>query len=172
VALGFLALPLGWGLVQDPAVRAATITVNSTSDAALAAGTCQNVGETCTLRAAVQRANRDAGEDTIVLEAATYKLSVSKVDESAADAAKGGDLDVSGDLVIMGAKPTDAGEPTTIIDAQTHSRIFDLHAGTIKIFGVTLTNGDARQEPDGQFGGAILVRPTAGPVTIGSTDGP
>src|SRR5262249_21786233 len=77
--------------------RAATITVDSTTDSAVPDGNCG-------LRDAILAANRDSavdacvagsGADVVVVPAGTYTLSLAGSDE---DAGAVGDLDVTGDL--------------------------------------------------------------------------
>src|SRR5260370_11636643 len=63
------------------------------------------------LRQAVIAANAHPGADTIVLPAATYKLTLAGAGE---DLAATGDLDITGDLKIKGA-----GADSTIIDANS-----------------------------------------------------
>src|SRR5207245_8353591 len=86
---------------------AATFTVNATDDRVDANpgdGHCDadsaTPGDQCTLRAAVQEANASPGADTIMLPAGTYKLKLAGIDE---DAAATGDLDIVGDVTIVGA---------------------------------------------------------------------
>src|SRR5690606_24916998 len=62
-----------------------------------------------TLRAAIMESNARFGQDTIVLPAGTFKLTLGGVDE---DGAATGDLDITDDLTIVGA-----GAGQTIIDA-------------------------------------------------------
>src|SRR5215470_16698607 len=57
-------------------------------------------GDQCTLRAAVQEANASPGADTIMLPAGTYRLTLAGALE---DAAATGDLDLFGDVTIIGA---------------------------------------------------------------------
>ena len=88
------------------------------------------------LRAAIQEANGLAGRDIIVLPSGTYTLNRIGTNE---DAAFTGDLDVSSELLIMGA-----GAGRTIIDAADIDRVFDIRPGARLILtGVTIRNGTA-----------------------------
>lgn len=88
------------------------------------------------LRASVIEANTLTGNNTIVLGAGTFTLSIQGRDE---DSAQTGDLDVTDNLTIMGAG---AGE--TIIDGAGLDRVFDVHPGvTLNLSGVTIVGGFA-----------------------------
>jgi hypothetical protein len=96
---------------------------------------CQtvNAGE-CTLRAAIMEANALAGPDDVVVPAGTYVLTIAGQGE---DAAVTGDLDITGDLSIMGAGPA-----TTIVDGGALDTVFHILSGnTVEISGVTIRNG-------------------------------
>ncbi|MGZ6070666.1 MAG: hypothetical protein ACXWK8_05580, partial [Myxococcaceae bacterium] len=85
--------------------------MDSTADAVDAApgdGTCRTAAGTCTLRAALQEANAHAGPDSVLLPAGTYTLTISGPAE---DAAATGDLDITDDLLLVGA-----GASSTIVD--------------------------------------------------------
>jgi predicted outer membrane repeat protein len=90
-----------------------------------------------TLRAAVQEANARAGNQTIVLAAGTYELSLPGVNEAAAAT---GDLDVtdtSGSLTIVGA-----GVDVTLIDASALDRVFEVaQDAVLNLENLTVTGG-------------------------------
>ena len=119
-----------------PIARAATITVTTTDDEV-------NSDGDCSLREAVRAANLDQavdacpagnGADTIRLPAGTYILTVAGMSE---DAALTGDLDITEDLTINGARRTN-----TTIDAGGLDRVFDLiGAPVVQIVDVTITGG-------------------------------
>ena len=89
------------------------------------------------LRAAIQETNALAGPDTIYLTSGTFTLTFDGVDD---DNALTGDLDITGDLTIIGA-----GAENTIIDGGDIDRVFDILAGAnVTISGVTIRNGNAR----------------------------
>jgi hypothetical protein len=102
---------------------AATFTVDSQADAVDALpgdALCAAAGGACTLRAAIQETNALAGADEILLPAGTYLLTLPGAGE---DAAASGDLDVTGDLTIIGVD----GTALTVIDGNgtvTGDRVF------------------------------------------------
>ncbi|MDA1159323.1 MAG: hypothetical protein O2983_06910, partial [Planctomycetota bacterium] len=73
------------------------------------------------LRAAIMQANASAGSDTITLGGGIFNLSIEGTDE---DSAFTGDLDITDNLTIQGQSAQ-----TTIIDARTIDRIFDVMPG-------------------------------------------
>ena len=99
----------------------ATFTVNSTADSAdvtAGNGLCADASGDCTLRAAIQEANALAGNDTINLGTATYTLSLTGTDDTAAL----GDLDITQDVTISGA-----GTTSTVIDGVRLTRCHGCH---------------------------------------------
>ena len=123
-----LAMALGtatlWALAPRYQVaHAAGITVDTTGDVVDAAGgVCANItiaslpgpdGVT-SLREAIRAANNTTGADTVSLPAGVYTLIIPGVDE---------DANATGDLNIIDG----AGAATTIIDADTLDRVFDIH---------------------------------------------
>lgn len=105
---------------------AATFTVTTTAD-----------GVAGSLRAAVQGANGTGGPDDIVLDSATYVMSVAGNDNTNA----AGDFDVTGPTRILGE-----GAAATVIDANDVDRIFDVRPGaslTLNDLTVTDTNDSA-----------------------------
>jgi CSLREA domain-containing protein/uncharacterized repeat protein (TIGR01451 family) len=147
-------------------VAAADFLVNSFQDGADANpgdGLCATADGLCTLRAAVQEANALAGPQRIALGAGVYLLNVSNalfnptVMPSPEDNAITGDLDISGDLIIMGLDPD-----RTVIHANSGDRVFDVHEGaTVVIEKLTITGG----EPLAQGNGGGL-RNNGGNVTL------
>ncbi len=134
------ALIAGLALAALPArvARAATITVNTTTDEL-------NSDGDCSLREAIRAANTDAavdgcaagsGADTINLPAGNYVLTLAGAGE---DAALTGDLDITEDLTIIGAGATNTG-----IDANGLDRVFEvwLFVNTVQISGVTIQGGN------------------------------
>ncbi len=116
------------------------ILVNTTADGTDAApgdGACQTANGQCTLRAAIQEANALGGQQSIVLPAGTYALTIGGPDE---DASATGDLDITGAVTIFGA-----GAGTTIIDASAlGDRVFHVvsSTATLQLNGVTIRNGN------------------------------
>jgi Ca2+-binding RTX toxin-like protein len=109
-------------------------TTNDTFDASQGDGfAADTVGQT-SLRAAIQEANALAGQDTIILPSGTYTLAITGIGE---DFSSTGDLDVSSDIIIMGA-----GAGRTFIDAADIDRVLDVRPGaSLTLMGVTLQNG-------------------------------
>ncbi len=133
---------------------AATFTVSSTADLvddAPGNGVC-SAGGACTLRAAVQETNALAGEDTIVVPAGTFVLTLAGGPEN--DAATG-DLDILGPLTIKGA-----GMGATVIDGGGVGRVFEVRASTSQQFvlsDLTIRGGDSRAENETFAGGSSCV---------------
>ena len=134
--------------------HAATFTVNSTADTSddnPGNGICADADGNCTLRAAVQEANALAGDDTIVLSAATYTLSGAAGD----DLALSGDLDITDTATITGVETA-----STVIDGGGVDRIFDIDPSGIgvsaTISNLTIRNGNL----PGESGGGVRNRGT------------
>ncbi len=109
-------------------------TLNDTFDASPGDGFAADTIGATSLRAAIQEANALAGRDTIVLPSGTYTLAITGINE---DSSARGDLDVTSDILIMGA-----GASRTFIDAADLDRVFDVRPGANLILtGVTLRNG-------------------------------
>jgi len=87
----------------------------------------------CTLRAAVQQANANAEEDTIILQNETYfLLGPGKEDKSVS-----GDLDFNTKVTILGA-----GAQVTFIRGGGQDRIIhNLEGGDLTLIDLTITNG-------------------------------
>ncbi len=125
-----------------------TITVTTTTDDT-------NNGN-CTLREAIDAANLNTavdacqagtGDDTIILPAGVYSLTLSGVE----DDNNSGDLDVASNMTILGD-----GAETTIIHANGQERVFEVAVtGTLVISGVTITGGNAALETVYPYGGGI-----------------
>jgi CSLREA domain-containing protein len=130
-----------FGRIQRLEDRAllATFVVNSTLDTVDAApgdGFAADAMGQVSLRAAIQEANALPGDDTIVLGAGTYSLTLIGSGEQAAAT---GDLDIAGDLTIIGA-----GADVTFLDGIGQDRVFDVLPGIIlTISGVTIRGGTA-----------------------------
>ncbi|TVS20305.1 MAG: hypothetical protein EA424_04645, partial [Planctomycetaceae bacterium] len=142
--------------IRDPSV----FYVDAYDDAPNAApgdGVCSDSQGRCTLRAAVQEANVAGGPVTIVLGPGTFSLTV---DGDAEDAATTGDLDIHGQITIVGVGQ---GEPaiefpvlsdlsgvTNLVGNGT-DRLFHVHPdGRLELARLRLGGGAADQ------GGAIL----------------
>ncbi|MDQ3147644.1 MAG: CSLREA domain-containing protein [Actinomycetota bacterium] len=96
----------------------------------------------CSLREAVVAANAAPGRDVIRVPSQTYGLTRRGKGE---DASATGDLDITGDLLIEASggsfAPTIDGQVTG--DYTIDDRVLDVHAGTVEVRGIHLTNGKA-----------------------------
>ena len=117
-----------------------TFMVSSTADSfdnVFGDGFAENRNGVDSLRAAIQEANALDGPDTIYLTSGTFTLSFDGFDD---DNALRGDLDITGDVTIIGA-----GAENTIIDGGGIDRVFDIFPdANVSISGVTIRNGTAR----------------------------
>ena len=148
--------------------RGLTFTVDRFDDTnAPEASACTFLPNDCSLRGAVIRANMDPVEDTILLPAGTYPLTIKLAPMTpecpgGEDGANGsfcptiGDLDVMAPLTVAGAGPGS----THIVAGGLGAEKFDdrfFHVGDdgrrLTLSGVTLSGGDSTGR-----GGAILVR--------------
>jgi CSLREA domain-containing protein len=134
-----------------PITRAATISDVDTTDDEL-----NNDGD-CSLREAIQAANTDAqvdqctagtGDDTIILPAGTYTLTISP--DGTPDDNYDGDLDI---FDTDGLTITGVGPDSTIINANSIDRVFDIRpgAGTVVISGVTIMDGNITGDGGGIY---------------------
>ena len=115
-----------------------------------------NCDEDCSLREAVLAANQRPGAQAIVLGPGIYSLDRGGRGE---DAALDGDLDVTEDLVILGA-----GAGSTFLDGAGLDRVLHvLREGSLEIHDVTVRNGRAVSESDSGSGAGIKAD---GPATI------
>jgi CSLREA domain-containing protein len=130
-------------LVAAAPASAATFTVNSTADNG--DGVCD---ATCTIRDAVESANKDATKDTIVLPAGTFRLERFGVD----DTNEKGDLDIDTPLTMQGTGPA-----TTTINATGQDRVIDVKGAGVLLTGVTVTGGvvDSEGKTANDSGGGI-----------------
>jgi CSLREA domain-containing protein len=154
-ALALVLLTLLTGMATS--LRAQDFTVNSTADRAdqspgdgkCTTGNSAPVGSgnpECTLRAAIQESNADAGSHQITVPAGTYALTltanciVAVYNENSGGTVT---LCLSGQINVAGA-----GAGQTIIDAGNADRLAIIgNAGIVEFSGVTLQNGT---EPGGE----------------------
>jgi CSLREA domain-containing protein len=140
VLVAVLSLALAVGSYSALRANPSSFAVTSTTDAGDANpgnGLCATMGGECTLRAAVQEANALGGDNTIVLPAGVFTLTIPGADE---DAAATGDLDITANLSIAGIGPS-----TTIIDGGGLDRVIHIPLSTTvaAISDVTIQHGDA-----------------------------
>jgi len=133
--------------IANPDVFIVTSTLD-TVDAIPGDGLAQDAQGFKTLRAAIMEANAKAGVQTIVLPDGRYVLNRPGPNE---DASLTGDLDITGQTIIIGSS-TDF----SVIDGNGLDRMIDVRpGGDLQISGLTLTQGNA------DFGGALRNRGTA-----------
>lgn len=127
---------------------AGSFIVNETRDlidANLSDGVCETEFKTCSLRAAIQEANKGKGSSTIELPNNTYELTLSEFGENLAAS---GDFDIHNDITINGI-----GNP--VIDANQFDRHFDIHGSNknnrLELNNISLINGKSFEE----YGGSI-----------------
>src|SRR5713226_722529 len=120
------------------------VTVNDTRDLPDPSplfGGCSSTANTCTLRAAIQRANhRLTGTHTIRLPAGTFHLDHVGRNE---DFAETGDLDIRGNIVIIGT-----GAKSTTINGLTNDRVFDVHTGSLVLQDLSIIGGSTLNGED------------------------
>lgn len=142
--------------------HAANFTVNTSTDAVDVApgnGICETApgNRVCTLRAAIQEANALPGSDTITLPSGLYVLTVGSGD----NAANRGDLDITGDLALVGA-----GADTTVVDGNRLDRVFHVFSATVQINGVTIQNGNSGASSGGGIRNESAAALTLANVTV------
>lgn len=143
-------------VIASAAVSAHALEFNVTDtyddiDANPGDGVCADSSGSCTLRAAVMEANATTGADTIKLGAGVFNLTVAGREDNA----RGGDLDISDDLTIVGA-----GRDQSIVDGggRLHYRVFHTHikapgatptsvGPTVGVSRLTVRNGVDEDEP-------------------------
>jgi len=120
-----------------PIAHATTFEVNTTADLPDDGGgltTCHTSAGTCSLRAAIMKANQVDGTDSVHIPAGTYTLTIPP---SGGDGDDTGDLDITTSIAITGA-----GADRTIIDGNATDRVFDISVGQFAgLTGVTVRNG-------------------------------
>ncbi len=148
VALTALQLFLVTQIIAPWQSSAVTFTVSKAADTA--DGTCD---ADCSLREAVNAANALAGPDTIDLPTGTYALTIANT-AGQENAGAEGDLDISGDLTLIGNGPSG-----TIIDGNAIDGVLHILTGVVDISRVTIRNGNSPSD-----GGGVLI--DGGTVTI------
>jgi CSLREA domain-containing protein len=126
---------------------AAEYTVTTTADGAdpiPGDGICNDGFGNCTLRAAIQTANANPGNDDVVLPAGLYLLRL-KRDTDLPDA-QTGDLDVTDDVTITGAGndvPCEGIGCTCIDGKKGKDRVFDVNGPELRLENLSVKNGKA-----------------------------
>ncbi len=141
-ALG-AALVLASALAAAPPAAAAVLVPGGPGDPIFPAPCTPG---SCTLRGAVLAANASPGGDVLLLGPGTWRLELGGRGD---DAALAGDLDVHGDLAVIGA-----GADRTVIDGAGLDRIFQVHGDArLTLHGLTLRGGDAGTADGGAVAG-------------------
>jgi hypothetical protein len=142
IAFASVALPVRQALAAPTAIIFDVNSFLDQPDDLTMIGTCHTAVGTCTLRAAIMQANRTSGAgSTIRLPAGLYGLTIPA---SGADGEENGDLNLT--TPALGTSPqitiNGAGASTTIIDANTLDRVFNISGNrSVTISGVTIRNG-------------------------------
>ena len=106
-------------------------------------GQCLAGEEACTLRAAIEEANAHRGPCLITLPAGFYGLTRVGAGE---DAAWSGDLDIIGELAILGA----GADMTFVNGSQLQDTVFDVQPeARASILGLTIQDGQGKGVPGG-----------------------
>jgi hypothetical protein len=145
LCLSFLPFPAQATLARSSdALPSLQLEVDTLVDSnELAYQVCSAQPDDCSLRGAISKSNLDPHQlYEISLPDGTYLLSIAGAAE---DANASGDLDVRGNLRLMGA-----GAAQTVIHAQQIDRVFQVFRGaSLTLQGVTITGG---KTPDGEPG--------------------
>lgn len=119
-------------IMPASAAAASTISVNETEDATLESGapTCvsEDAGKGCTLRAAIELADKEGGESTIDLPEGTFEETHSPSTLTVASNVK---------ISVVGA-----GAEKTVIEGDRERSVFQIESeGTLTVDGVTVSHG-------------------------------
>jgi hypothetical protein len=126
-------------------------TTSDTTDAFLGNGVAKDSSGNTSLRSAIQEANALDVPVRIILPAGVYGLTITGT-ETVNDATNN-DLDISGNVTIVGAGPGVSVIGASFSAVNSNTRLFELLAdGVLSVSGVTLTGGDTSGA-----GGAIYV---------------
>jgi CSLREA domain-containing protein len=133
-------LTTGWiffSAMAPGSLEAATFTVTSTldqTDVLPGDGVCAAASGACSLRAAIQEANAFPGPDTIKLQTGVYMLTLAGRSE---DGCASGDLDITGDLTLVGT-----GTKNTFINGGSLDRVFHIVLPvSVTLAKITVQNG-------------------------------
>lgn len=152
----------GAGLALPGSADAVVFLVNSTQDVEEATpgnGQCNpvgGVGNTCTLRAAIQEANALGGTHTIAVASGIYEITRTGIGE---DAASTGDFDISADITLVNG----TSDPP-LVTAVSRDRVFDVLAGgTLTVHNLHVHGGRTNSAGNTHGGG---VRVAAGATLV------
>lgn len=146
--LSLLAVLAAMAIVPASASAAGTIAVNRDSDGPLGPGNECASGETCTLRAAVERADDESASVTIELPAGSYELSEGElwVEDGA-------------DVTLQGA-----GTSATTVQGDGSSGVLSVEdGGHLTVRGLTVSGGDSSEGGGlyAEFGSVLNVEQSA-----------
>jgi hypothetical protein len=136
-----------------PIANAITFEVDTTADLpddGFGLTTCHTSEGTCSLRAAIMKANQvDDGTSIIHIPEGTYTLTIPPSGDDGDDR---GDLNITTSVAITGA-----GAGRTIIDGNATDRVFDIAVGRfVGLTGLTVRNGNQRESGGGIRSAGIL----------------
>lgn len=130
----------------SPAANADTYSVDRFDDTTGATNCSAFIPNDCSLRGAIIKANQDAAQDLIYLEAGTYTITIAGTLE---DATLTGDLDVTENLVIYG------NTSGTTISGNSLDRVFQVFA-TAHFNDLTITGGNSSLDGGGILNQSLL----------------
>ena len=115
-----------------------TFKVNTTLDTvAVNLKTGKDASGHISLRSAIQAADAGGSNNTIILPAGTFTLTIPGAGE---DASATGDLDITRSVIIKGKSTT-----STIVDGNNLDRVFQILGGKVSIQNLTIEHGRAAQ---------------------------
>lgn len=147
----------------------ATITVTTFTDenngdtSSITALQSMSGGSGISLREAIIAANNTAGDDTIILAAGTYTLTIMNTGGSQEEAGATGDIDFTSNITLVGA-----GIGLTTIDGGSIDRVLDVNsAATVNISDLKITGGHLSS---GSGGSGLFVQHTGAIVSLTRVD--
>jgi len=158
---GLALLAAVWIAAPANAATFAPAPATDDVDSAPGDGLCSSAAGVCTLRAAVQEANALPGPDRIELAGQTYTLTLALAAE---DEAAGGDLDIAGELEVVGGGATASVISARDPEGVARDRVIDVLEGAkVSLERLGVRDG----EVDGEDGGGIY---NAGELTLREAD--
>ncbi len=132
--------------------------VDGTTTSIAALGAARGADGRVSLREAVIASNNNAGNDTIIVAAGTYTLTIAGAGD---DSSATGDLDIQTNITIAGA-----GMASTIINGGGIDRVMEVDgSGNLTLADVRLTGGSINND-----GGGLLVEEIGGVATLTRVD--
>ncbi|MEX2237844.1 MAG: choice-of-anchor Q domain-containing protein [Dehalococcoidia bacterium] len=154
-AVAVLTLVIGGVFFSPPPAQAATINVDRFDDRFPDPGACTAAANDCTLREAVIAANSDSDNDTVQLQAGTYRLTREISFEANPDDETAGDIEILFGITVRGQ-----GASSTVIRASgLFDRIFDVRgANVFNARFIDLRLQDGRESATGPSGNGGAIR--------------